>query len=141
MRWLKIIGLIALGGVLGGLFSGYVVFEYMERFGIAWNQWVSSQRDEETATATLVKVKGLTALHAGNTDEARRVLEWSLLTDIPNLASMKKMGRDPDGYTSKAILAARDYRVANPWSSGDPELDKATSDTLNKAATSARLAH
>ncbi|WP_201315233.1 hypothetical protein [Dyella sp. EPa41] len=135
MRWAKILGLIVAGAVLGGLLSGYVVWQYMVRFGISWNQWASSQLDEQRASDALSTVAALSKLRAGNVENARNVLEWRLTGEIAELAGMKKAGSDPRGYTSKALSAISDYRQTNPWASGSPELDKQMSDTLREAAS------
>lgn len=136
MRWTKIICLLVAGAVLGGSLAGYVVFEYMERFGLAWNRWASSQYDEQEAGDALGTVVALSKIRAGKVEDARRVLEWRLTGEIPELALMKRAGRDPQGYTSKALSAIRDYRHDNPWTSGDPEIDRLTSDALNDKASS-----
>jgi hypothetical protein len=141
MRWVKIMGLLASGAVIGGLLIGYVMFEYMTRFGIAWNQWASSQYDERKATDALSTVATLTKIRAGNMEGARSTLEWRLTGDIAELAAMKKTGHDPGGYTTKALAAIGEYKQANPWSSGNPELDKLTAEALSGAASAQRQTH
>lgn len=141
MRWAKIMGLLASGAVIGGLLTGYVVFDYMARFGIDWNQWASSQYDERKATDALNTVSALTKMRAGNIEGARSTLEWRLTGDVAELAGMKKAGRDPSGYTSKALAAIGDYKQANPWSSGNPELDKLTAEALSGATRAQRQTH
>ena len=136
MRWAKIIGLLATGGVLGGLLTGYLVWEYMLRFGVAWDQWASIQHDRGKAGEVRGTVAALAKLQAGKVDETRNILEWRLTGDIAELAYMKRVGRDPDGATTKALSAIRDYRHNNPWDSGNPELDKLTSENLNDASSS-----
>ena len=131
MRWAKIIGLFVSGAVAGGLLAGYVMFGYMTRFGIDWNQWATSQYDERKASDALGTVAALSKMRAGNVEGARSILEWRLNGEIPELAAKKKAGRDSGGYTTKAITAIREYRHANPWSSGNQELDKLTSDALD----------
>jgi hypothetical protein len=131
MRWTKVLGLVVLGSVLGGLLAGYVVFEYMERFGVAWNQWASTQSDRGKAGDALGTVTALAKLQAGRVDETRNILEWRLTSNIAELASMRRAGRDPDGLTSKALSRISDYRHNNPWASGNPEVDQLTSDALN----------
>ena len=141
MRWIKIVGLVAVGSLLGGLLSGYVVFEYMTRFGIDWNRWASSQFDERRASDALGTVAALSKLRAGDVEKARSVLEWRLTDEIAELAAMKKAGSDPRGYTSKALSAIRDYRESNPWASGSPEFDKQISKALQEAASPSGQAH
>jgi hypothetical protein len=141
MRWIKIIGLLGAGAVIGGLLAGYMVFEYMERFGIAWNQWASSQYDEQRASDALGTVAALSQIRAGSMEEARRILEWRLTGEIPELARMKRDGRDPEGYTSRALSAIKDYKQANSWSSGSKEVDKLTSDTLSGATDASSKTH
>jgi len=141
MRWVKIIGLLVSGAVVGGLLSGYVVFEYTVRFGIAWNQWASSQYDERKASDALGTVAALNQLRVGNVDGARSVLEWRLNGEIPELAGMRKAGRDSAGSTAKAITAIRECRQANPWTSGNRELDKLTSNALGGVTNDHEQAH
>ncbi|MFC4526744.1 hypothetical protein ISN76_04710 [Dyella halodurans] len=141
MRWAKIIGLLVSGSIVGGLLSGYVVFEYMKQFGIDWDRWASSQYDELKASDALGTVAALSKMRAGNIDGARGVLEWRLTGEIPELAAMKRAGRDPGGYTTKAITAIREDRRANPWASGNQELDKLTSDALGGVTNASGQAH
>jgi hypothetical protein len=138
MRWAKTIGLITLGVVLGGLLGGYVVFQYMVRFGVDWNQWATSINDERRAGDALGRVAALTKLRAGNVEATRDILEMRLTIDVADLASLEKRGRDPKGNTTKAMSAIRSYRQANPWSSGNLELDKLTSDSLSDSASQSK---
>ncbi|GLQ99165.1 hypothetical protein [Dyella mobilis] len=134
MRWTKIIGLLVAGAVIGGVVAGYAVFEYMERWGIDWNKWASSQYDEQKAGDALGTVAALSDIRAGKIEDARRVLEWRLTSEIPELVGAEKAGLDPRGDTSRALSAIREYRRANPWTSGNQKLDKLTSDALNGVA-------
>jgi hypothetical protein len=141
MRWVKIISLFVSGAIVGGLLSGYAVFEYTVRFGIAWNQWASSQYDERKASDALGTVAALNQMRVGNIDGARSVLEWRLNGEIPELVGMKRTGRDSGGSATKAISAVREYRQANPWTSGNQELDKLTSDALGGVTNDQEQAH
>ena len=136
MRWAKIVGLLAAGALLGGLLTGYVIWEYMLRFGISWNQWASVEHDRGKAGEVRGTVAALAKLQAGKVDETRNILESRLTADIAELAYMKRLGRDPDGATTKALSAIRDYRHNSPWASGNPEPDKLTSDNLNDVSNS-----
>lgn len=130
MHWAKIAAWLVLGAVLGGVITGYAVFEYMSRFGIDWNRWASSQQDERTATDALATVMVLDKLQTGGADNARNLLEWRVVVAVPVLTDMKRRGRDTDGSTTKALSAIRAHRQAHPWSSGDSQLDQQIADEL-----------
>lgn len=141
MRWTKMIGLLLAGAVIGGLLTGYAVFEYMTRLGIDWNQWATSGRDEAKASDAMMTLGALKRLRAGDVDGAGRGLEWKLNGHIYELAMMKRNGRDPKGDTSKTLAKIREYRQANPWDSGNKEVDKATSDVLSDVSSAPQKAH
>lgn len=141
MRWVKIIALFVSGAVVGGSLCGYVVFEYISKFGIAWNQWASSHYAERKADDALGTVAALNKLHTGSIDGARSVLEWRLNEEIPELVGLRRAGRDSGGHATKAIAAIREYRQANPWSSGNLELDRLMSDTLGDVTNDQEQTH
>jgi len=141
MRWAKIIGLLVAGAIVGSLLTGFAVFEYMKQIGVDWNQWAASERDESKVADAMMTLGSLKSLRAEDVDGAEKGLESRLNSHIYELALMKRTGHDPKGDTSKALSAIAKYRETYRWTSGNPEVDKLTTNTLSEAISGSSKDH
>ena len=133
MRWVQILSLLLAGAVVGGVLTGYAV----KQSGAEGHLWESSQYDEARAGDALMTLGSLKTLHAGDIDATRRGLEERLISQAFELAGIRKSGHDPKGDISKTLTRIREYRQANPWVSGNQQLDKMAADALNGATGAA----
>ncbi len=133
MRYLRKFAILIVGFVVGALLSGFLMFEYMAKFGIQYNEWVAKVYMEGRADEALSKVTALRQLQSGDLVKLRKSLEMGLINDTIRLTAMKQDGHDPKDVTDQALSKIRDYRRANPWASGSDELDRTITDELNKA--------
>lgn len=127
-KWLALLIFCALvlGGIGGGIAGVYVAakLEGESRLVGLMNRY---------AAETKVGIVLLRRIRDGRVDEALNILEMELDANIVTLSSVKPAQYENGGdIVNGALKAAKGYRTQHPWSSGNPDMDKAVAQALSQ---------
>lgn len=132
MRWLKILGLILVGFVLGGGATGYFAFRYGMESAFRFNNWLDLNFHLEHVENAASDLGVLKNLADGSTEKVRNALEWRLDDGIAYLDLRCRSGEDDDGHARKVLGMIHAYREEHPWSMHNAEGDQLISKTLDR---------
>ena len=127
-KWLALVIFCALivGGIGGGVAGVYLAanLEGESRMVALINRSVAE---------TKVDIALLRRIRDGRVDEALNMLEMEVDANIVTLSSVELAKYEKGGDLAKgALRVAKEYRTQHPWSSGDPDMDKAVANSLSQ---------